>query len=101
MSACFDPQGAIAKLPKKTHLNTQQNLGTYIGGSLPNVNQIGSSNAIDLQVSVNELTAHVVYKNNVTDSPISLDLWIVVPCICVYIRECMSCVFANLRIWVN
>ena len=35
----------------KTHHLAQPNLGVYKGGSLPNVNQMATANAIDLQVS--------------------------------------------------
>ncbi|KAJ9593535.1 hypothetical protein L9F63_014928, partial [Diploptera punctata] len=40
---------ATSKVPKQQHLLINQSLGSYRGGSLPNVNHIGS-NSVDLKV---------------------------------------------------
>jgi hypothetical protein len=46
----FILQGAGYPQKQPQQLHIAQNLGAYRGGSLPNVNQLGS-NSIDLQVS--------------------------------------------------
>ncbi|ESO89636.1 hypothetical protein LOTGIDRAFT_164941 [Lottia gigantea] len=40
---------------QKQHLPIAQNLGAYRGGSLPNVNQIGTNQGIDLQTALQHL----------------------------------------------
>ena len=44
-------QNSLQTTTTKTHHLAQPNLGVYKGGSLPNVNQMATANAIDLQVS--------------------------------------------------
>ncbi|XP_050401130.2 CREB-regulated transcription coactivator 1 isoform X2 [Patella vulgata] len=51
----------------KQHLPIAQNLGAYRGGSLPNVNQIGSNQGIDLQTALQHLEDMKTGRPNLTD----------------------------------